>query len=89
MPTTPTTYQTVDALPPVLRDRWLRRTARELSSAIKAKFKLGEAQYQSDFGNQTIDFLLDQIEQEAIDTLMYVREMKRRRMKSNPPQSEL
>lgn len=61
------------------RDSWLRRTCRELISRMATKFKMGRVQYGTDMGEQTTDYLLDQIEQEAIDQLMYVRELKRRR----------
>lgn len=67
-----------DPLPPLKRQSWLRGTTRSLGARIKEKFKLGEAQYGCDFGTQTAEYLIDQIEQEAIDTLMYVRELRRR-----------
>lgn len=71
------------------RETWLKKTCRELLSRMQTKFKMGRVQYGSDFGNQTVDFLLDQIEQEAIDQLMYVRELKRRRSDTIHIQPEL
>lgn len=68
-----------DPLPPLKRASWLRGTVKSIGARVKEKFGLGAAQYKGDFGEQTVDFLLEQIEQEAIDQLMYVRELKRRR----------
>ena len=76
-------------LPQPKRDSWLRGTIRSLGARIKTKFALGRVQYGSDIGDQTVDFLLDQIEEEAIDQLMYVRELKRRRIEQNQPQGNL
>lgn len=71
-------FRNKDPLTQNKRDVWLRKTCRELISRLATKFKLGRVQYACDFGEQTTEYLLDQIEQEAIDQLMYVRELKRR-----------
>lgn len=73
-------FRVTDPLPQPKRDTWLKRTCRKLISRMNTKFKLGRVQYGTDFGEQTVDYLLDQIEQEAIDQLMYVSELKRRRI---------
>jgi hypothetical protein len=71
-------FKDSDPMSETKRASWLKRTCRNLSVRIREKFALGRAQYDSDIGSQTVEFLLDQMEQEAIDQLMYVRELKRR-----------
>lgn len=78
-----------DPLPAMTRDRWLRKTRRELNARMLEKFMTGRATYGTDIGKQTVDYLIDAIEQEAIDTLMYVRELKRRRQYEETHQTDL
>lgn len=82
-------FNTTDPLTQSKRDSWLRGTLRSLGSRIKTKFALGRIEHGGDIGDQTVDYLLDAIEQEAIDTLMYIRELKRRRRVDQSKQSEL
>lgn len=82
-------FHTTQPLPSAKRDSWLRGTIRSLGARIKTKFMLGRAQYGSDIGEQTTEYLLNQMEEEAIDQLMYVREMKRRLIKPSVQQSQL
>jgi hypothetical protein len=82
-------FAVTDPLVSDKRNSWLRRTCREIAAKVKLKFKMGEAQYQCDFGDQTVDYLLDQIEQEAIDTLMYITELRRRRQKPTNQQKDI
>ncbi len=62
------------------RDSWLRGTIRSLGAKIKTKFRMGRVEHGGDIGDQSIDYLLNQMEEEAIDQLMYVRELKRRQV---------
>ena len=78
-----------DGLTQPKRDKWLKSTLRELIIRISTKFRVGRATYGSDIGDQTVDYLLQAIEEEAMDTLMYVRELKRRRVKSVDQQTEI
>lgn len=82
-------FRITDPLPSAKRDSWLRGTIRSLGARIKTKFMLGRAQYGTDIGEQTTEYLLNQMEEEAIDQLMYVREMKRRLIKPSDQQSQL
>lgn len=80
-------FNNQDPLTQPKRDSWLRGTIRSLGAVIKAKFAMGRIEHGGDIGSQTVDFLLDQMEQEAIDQLMYVRELKRRQVKIKAEQS--
>ncbi len=81
-------FRVQDILTQNKRDSWLRGTIRSLGAKIKTKFALGRIEHGGDIGSQTVDFLLDQMEQEAIDQLMYVRELKRRLVKPTVKQEE-
>ncbi len=82
-----TQFKNQDPMTQPKRDSWLRGTIRSLGARIKAKFAMGRIEHGGDIGSQTVDFLLDQMEQEAIDQLMYVRELKRRRTELTPDQT--
>lgn len=60
------------------RSSWLKRTARSLVAKMQDKFIIGQLEHKCDIGEQTTEYLLEAIEQEAIDQLTYVRELKRR-----------
>lgn len=72
-----------DPLPDAKRDSWLKANARSTAKIITDKFKLGRVQYGCDIGEQSSLYLLDQMEKEAIDQLIYVRELKRRLSKED------
>lgn len=62
----------------VARRKWLKSETKQVRDKIRAKFLRGQVEHQSEFGEQGIEYLLEAIEEEAIDTIMYVRELKRR-----------
>lgn len=62
------------------RDQWLVRTASELAVGAVAKYRAGQVEHKCDLGHVGIMGLLDEMEKEATDQLMYVREIKRRLM---------
>ncbi len=76
----------VDPMPPAKRARWVEVMSKDISRKAKTKFVMGQLEHGCDFGEQTVDYLLQAIEEEAIDTLMYIRELKRRRANISPEQ---
>lgn len=62
----------------VRRLEWLAENADYVARAFTAKFMRGRSEHQSDIGTLTIPKLLEEMEQEALDQLSYVRELKRR-----------
>ena len=63
-----------------LKDRsdWLEAHAQRVANRSHAKVTLGMLEHGGDIGVQSITYLLDQLEDEAIDTLAYIAELKRR-----------
>jgi len=80
MPNLPneTHFLDVDPLPLDQRDLWLKRTVIEVSTGLRSKFIIGQAEHGCDLGKVCVLRLLDEMENEAIDQLMYIQELKRR-----------
>lgn len=68
----------VDELSSVRRYPWLNDNINRVATKSFAKFMSGACEHRCDIGAQTVEYLLNQIEDEAIDTLMYVAELRRR-----------
>ena len=62
------------------RQAWLDITAADLRQTFTQKYLAGQAGHGSDLGVVSVRGLLDEMEQEALDQLAYVRELKRRLM---------
>ena len=60
------------------RIKWLSVTAHSIADKFKAKYAKGMEEKKSDLGEVTTYDLLEEMEQEALDQLAYVRELKRR-----------
>ena len=60
------------------RELWVGAVQQRISERLGAKFDHGALEHHCEFGDQTVAYLLDQIEDEAIDTLNYVNELRRR-----------
>lgn len=71
-------FRQTDPLPLKDRSDWLEAHAQRVASRSHAKFTLGMLEHGGDIGSQTVGYLLDQLEDEAIDTLAYIAELKRR-----------
>jgi len=60
------------------RSDWIQQLGRDSARKIKRKFMKGMIVYGTDIGERDIDYLLNAIEEEALDTLGYVAELRRR-----------
>lgn len=60
------------------RQAWLLSVASDQKSAFIAKFVAGEIEHQGDIGDVPFEHLLAEVQQEALDTLAYVAELRRR-----------
>lgn len=65
-------------LPVEVRADWIQELGRSSAAKIKRKFMRGMITYGTDIGERDIIYLLDAIEEEALDTLGYVAELRRR-----------
>lgn len=57
---------------------WLDDIARRYSGRLRSKFTKGMIEHKGDIGEHDIRYLIDAIEEEALDTLAYVAELRRR-----------
>ena len=73
-----TIMRDTDPIGPYHRAQWLEYTADKLVEHFVAKFNDGAQKYGCDIGELTVARLLEEMEQEALDQLAYVRELKRR-----------
>ena len=62
------------------RDQWVVMTANALPALFTTKFKAGQIEHKGDIGSVPLMSLLQEMEQESLDQLAYVREIKRRVM---------
>jgi len=62
------------------RQQWVTMTANTLPALFTEKFKKGQVEHKGDLGEVPLMSLLEEMEQEAIDQLAYIREAKRRVM---------
>jgi hypothetical protein len=62
------------------RDQWVTMTANTLPAIFTAKYKAGQVEHKGDLGSVPLMSILEEMEQEAIDQLAYIRECKRRVM---------
>lgn len=60
------------------RSDWIQQLGRDSARKIKRKFMRGMIVYGTDIGERDVGYLLDAIEEEALDTLGYVAELRRR-----------
>lgn len=67
-----------DPMPEGWRVIWLEDMVGGLTRRMVDKFRRGMVEHRCEFGEQDIYYLLNAIEEEAIDTLFYVNELKRR-----------
>ncbi len=67
-----------DPLSTEARKSWLVTTALAIGARFQAKYEAGALEHQGDLGSVGMMELLDHMEQEALDQLAYVREIKRR-----------
>lgn len=65
---------------PEERDQWLVMTANTLPALFTNKYKAGQVEHKGDLGAVPLMSILEEMEQEALDQLAYVREIKRRVM---------
>lgn len=65
-------------LTPEAREAWLQVRASGIQEQMLAKFRAGQVEHAGDIGELSVRSLLDQMEQEAMDQLWYVKELKRR-----------
>lgn len=60
------------------RIHWLEHELPRIMERASGKFQRGIVEHKCDIGEQDIYYLLDQMEQEAIDQLFYTAELRRR-----------
>ena len=60
------------------RKQWLEATTTSLALSWQIKYRNGTIEHKQDLGELTIGQLLNEIENEALDQLSFVRELKRR-----------
>lgn len=60
------------------RQNWLLATASDQRSAFIAKFARGMVEHKGDIGEVPFEHLLAEMQQEALDQLAYVAELRRR-----------
>jgi hypothetical protein len=68
----------LDPLKPHERTDWVYKTAVEVRHQWSDKFEKGQKEHAGDIGTVPVLELLRQMEQEALDQLAYVRELRRR-----------
>ena len=62
-----------------LRTRWMHVMAHDIALNWRHKFEAGRVEHpESDIGELTFEQLIDEMENEALDQLSYVLEIKRR-----------
>lgn len=64
----------------VERDQWITMTANSLPAIFTNKYKIGQVEHKGDLGSVPLMSIFEEMEQEAIDQLAYIRECKRRLM---------
>lgn len=60
------------------REKWLQANARLMSLRFVKKFHDGAKEHEGDLGEVTLDKLVDEMINEALDQLAYALEIKRR-----------
>jgi hypothetical protein len=80
--TEPTPKPGINIMPMAAADReqWIIMTAQTLPALFTNKYKAGQIEHRGDLGSVPLMSLLEEMEQEALDQLAYIREMKRRVM---------
>lgn len=80
--TQPPKKQGINIMPmsPEERTQWVTMTANTLPAIFTEKFKKGQIEHKGDLGEVPLLSLLEEMEQEALDQLAYIREAKRRVM---------
>lgn len=68
----------ISPLDPVQRKLWVAEVANSLPAVFTDKFNRGQVEHNGDIGSVPLLSLLNEMEQEALDQLAYVREIKRR-----------
>lgn len=70
-----------DPMSSVARTAWLNQFVSVHANKAKDKFIKGNNEHKCDFGDQSVEYLLDAIMEEVIDQLFYIAELKRRLIK--------
>lgn len=71
-------FRNKDPMLPAARIHWLEHELPLIMERASGKFQKGMLEHKCDIGDQDVHYLLEAIEQEAIDTLFYITELKRR-----------
>ena len=72
---------TRDRMFAVERSKWMYETAGRVGQEWIRKYQKGQHEHKTDLGELTVAKLLDELEAEALDTLSYVAEIRRRIVK--------
>ena len=65
------------------RAKWLEQVCEAVAIRVKSKYEAGQLEHKNDLGKVPLYDLLNEMENEAIDQFIYVREMKRRYFKGD------
>lgn len=73
-----TNFATNDPLKEPARTSWVLATAGDIRKRFESKFMAGQVEHEGDIGAVPVTRLLSEMEDEAIDQLSYVHEIRRR-----------
>jgi len=65
------------------RERWIHDESLRIGHAFSVKYRKGAIEHKSDLGDASLIRILNEMEQEALDQLAYVAELKRRVFAAN------